>query len=634
MSSSFRRSLLAAALLLAAIGALAADAPPARAHAFQVDHRPAQGQRLEAVPDRVALQFSEPVVADTVRVTVENVSQTGLIVGRPVTRSDGRVVDVTLAEGGDGVYVVAYEVVSALDAHVTSGEFAFAVGKAGASLPPAGAADSGADPLGGVATWLVAGGLAAVTGAMLVHGGSSGVDQRWAARAGLVAGAAGAGLRLFLDSGPTQDVAGSLLRSAASIAALVALLAFTIGAFTIGLQVTAVSTRPRILIVPVTTAAVAWSARSHAAGAYGLLGVVLDAVHLLAASAWIGFLALATLALWRAHGDTHALIRRYAGVAGWLVAAVVATGFASAAGLVGTLDRLLGTPYGQLLLAKGVAVAVALVLAVLARRHLRRATQPKLRRVMTGELVTLAGALTLTGLLTTIAPPVSARAARSLLGPEPITGPLARAAGLAGNITVAVTAGEDRLRIEVFAPSGPIALDDIAIAAHLPDGREATLRPRGCGDGCLEQRFALADGQTAIVVHAVAEGWTGGSFTGVLRWPPGPPAVDRLAAVLADMRAEPAVELTEQVTSLVGSPAAEVRTRLTGERLVEFAPYGSGEVVDVRAVIDEPDHLVFGLPAARLWFDVWVDDAGRLARERIVSPGHVIERSFRYPDDA
>ncbi len=199
---------------------------------------------------------------------------------------------------------------------------------------------------------------------------------------------------------------------------------------------------------------------------------------------------------------------------------------------------------------------------------------------------------------------------------------------------MAVTAGEDRLRIEVFAPSGPIALDDIAIAAHLPDGREATLRPRGCGDGCLEQRFALADGQTAIVVHAVAEGWTGGSFTGVLRWPPGPPAVDRLAAVLADMRAEPAVELTEQVTSLVGSPAAEVRTRLTGERLVEFAPYGSGEVVDVRAVIDEPDHLVFGLPAARLWFDVWVDDAGRLARERIVSPGHVIERSFRYPDDA
>lgn len=76
MSSSFRRSLLAAALLLAAIGALAADAPPARAHAFQVDHRPAQGQRLETVPDRVALQFSEPVVADTVRVTVENVSQT------------------------------------------------------------------------------------------------------------------------------------------------------------------------------------------------------------------------------------------------------------------------------------------------------------------------------------------------------------------------------------------------------------------------------------------------------------------------------------------------------------------------------------------------------------------------------
>jgi hypothetical protein len=161
-------------------------------------------------------------------------------------------------------------------------------------------------------------------------------------------------------------------------------------------------------------------------------------------------------------------------------------------------------------------------------RGLLRTRVALLRGAVTSEVGVLAVALAVTAALTTIGPPVAGVAADSLLGPPPITGPTARAAGLAGNLNVQILAGDRQLQVEIFTPSGPAAGTEATVSARLPGGRRATLHPRPCGEGCLVQQFALPDGETQLRVMAAAPGWDGGQFVGT-----------QLATARADAAAAP-----------------------------------------------------------------------------------------------
>jgi copper resistance protein D len=102
----------------------------------------------------------------------------------------------------------------------------------------------------------------------------------------------------------------------------------------------------------------------------GFVHVLSDAAHLLAAGAWLGGLVLLAYILSH-HPDTcHDLaaidrvLLRFSGMGYVAVATLVGTGLINSWFLVGSVPKLLGTPYGQMLLVKLVMFAGMLALAV------------------------------------------------------------------------------------------------------------------------------------------------------------------------------------------------------------------------------------------------------------------------------
>lgn len=110
-----------AACLLLAVGLLAGLAEAAWGHAFQVQTDPVQGARLDRAPDEVGVQLTEPV-ADSIRLTVHRASGETVPVG-DARLEDNRILRVPLKADEEAIYLVSWQVVSAIDGHETAGEF-------------------------------------------------------------------------------------------------------------------------------------------------------------------------------------------------------------------------------------------------------------------------------------------------------------------------------------------------------------------------------------------------------------------------------------------------------------------------------------------------------------------------------
>lgn len=233
----------------------------------------------------------------------------------------------------------------------------------------------------------------------------------------------------------------------------------------------------------------AWSARSQGAVANGLIGWFADSVHLVAGAAWVGALGILAVALVRMgerRSELLPLLKGYAGVAVVLVVALGLAGAASAWLLLTRPSDLWDTGYGRLLSLKAGLFVVALMGAAVARkRGLHRRNTDILRRATSLEAGALVVVVMLTAVVVNLSPPPP-RVAAALLGPPPISGRVARDAGLAGVLTVGLAASADRLQVDVAAPGGsaPDGLE-VNLRAQLPDGRRVDLRPRPCGRGCF-----------------------------------------------------------------------------------------------------------------------------------------------------
>jgi hypothetical protein len=97
------------------------------------------------------------------------------------------------------------------------------------------------------------------------------------------------------------------------------------------------------------------------------------------------------------------------------------------------------------------------------------------------------------------------------------------------------------------------------------------------------------------------------------------------------MLAQPEFTLVERVSSGPGM-SAENTFLITGDTFMELELYAAGGATDIRLVPgrDNERTLVFYLPGSSLWYSFELDAADRIQREVIVSPGHVIERTFSY----
>jgi putative copper export protein/mono/diheme cytochrome c family protein len=142
-------------------------------------------------------------------------------------------------------------------------------------------------------------------------------------------------------------------------------------------------------------AALAWAGHGGATPGWpGVVHLVADMLHLLAAGAWIG--ALLPLALWLGEGPRPSpervaaigsLVARFSRLAAICAGLVFAAGLVNTWFLAGTVPALIGTLYGRLLLAKiGIFLIIIAIASVNLLRFARRLAGPDAARLVPATL--------------------------------------------------------------------------------------------------------------------------------------------------------------------------------------------------------------------------------------------------------
>ncbi|WEH16901.1 copper resistance protein CopC [Streptomyces sp. VNUA24] len=382
-----RLVLLGTALILF----LLAGAGNASAHAALKGSDPADGSVLDVAPKDITLRFTESVslLQDSIRVVdPENRAVDTGKPGRAGGRSD--TASVTLPTGlDDGTYTIAWRVVSA-DSHPISGALLFSVGEPSATtavLP----ADLTEDPLTSslydITRYFAYGALALLIGVAfflaVVLGGPSEALRRllpagWLAL--LLASAV-----LLLLRGPYERGTGvgaaldlSVLRetlvSRPGLALLARLVLLAAGA----LLLVRVRRRGNVwgrgalaggALLSVGLAGT-WAAAEHAsAGIQVPVAMTSSVLHLLAMAVWLGGLTALLTVLYRAPETlSAAVVNRFSRLAFASVVVLVVTGVYQSWRGLGSWSAFTSTAYGEVLVAKLVAVLLLLVAAAFSRR--------------------------------------------------------------------------------------------------------------------------------------------------------------------------------------------------------------------------------------------------------------------------
>ncbi|HYD98899.1 MAG TPA: copper resistance protein CopC [Alphaproteobacteria bacterium] len=502
------RALIRALVLLG--GLLAAG--PALAHAALTGSEPADGAVAAAPPDAIVLRFNEPVAPVSANLSRHD----GAAVALQPPRVEGGALRFhpaePLAEGG---YLLRWRVVSA-DGHPIGGALQFAVG----AMPPEWRPAAEADPREAAWWWAVvavrglayAGLLLAAGGGLffaLVPAGPPSPELRRGLTAALLLAAAA---KILLPG-----LTGALLTLAAP-AELLAAAPWRAGVATLG-RGTAVTLLGLLLLLPAlarmpldrwpgrmlaglggAAALAGLSLSGHAAAADPRwLATVAAALHALCAGFWAGALWPLLGVLRREPAAARAL-RRFSTLAVGAVGLLVATGLLQAGlHLGGRLD--LHGPYGQLVVAKLLALATLLSIAVENKRALTPAlaagdatAAPRLARNIRSEIGFMAAVVAVTAALGATPPrqpgahghgapvPVAATAAG-----EGIAARIAVSPGRAGHNTVTVALSDGR--------GQPLAVAEARLRLAAPGGAEPlerALRMEAPG------RYSLAGPELAV----------------------------------------------------------------------------------------------------------------------------------------
>lgn len=178
--------------------------------------------------------------------------------------------------------------------------------------------------------------------------------------------------------------------------------------------------------------------------------VVIDMVHLLAVSMWIGGIAVLALGGRSLSTDKgSALVRRFSSIAPWAVLAIVVTGVIQAWVMMDGFGAVLSTTYGRTLIVKTTAVAVLVSLGMLSRWTLQRNGPASVKRVVGIELVIGLMIIAISALLVGT-PPRPAQAT------VPFTATLVRASVIADVTITPTRVGQAEVHILVTPPGGAL----------------------------------------------------------------------------------------------------------------------------------------------------------------------------------
>ena len=459
----------------------------ALAHASVVASRPAPGDELSTAPGVVDLQFSEPINQRLSRLVVTGPAGKQF----PFQVVGPREMQAQVSSTGRGVYNVSWTTVSDVDGHTLRGSFQFGVGvpvARGASA--AGANDpQAADLLVAVFRALEYLGLFGAVGCFVVPAlarrrpaiALRAPDPRWPLLLALLAGAAVvAGESISAAGGISLSGFGDyLFAGPAGSARLV-----RIGLEAVALLVA--SPAGELALLPIVGAMVAMAAAGHAAADRPWpLGVVTDALHLVAGAVWAGGLvAITAVAMRTSREDSALLIRRFSRVAVVAFGVSVALGALRGTQELAALGDLLSTAYGRVLGVKILVVAAVVPVALLVRRGASRLL--RLDAAIATTIVVITAALAAFPL-----PPRRAQEAdaadRSTGATQawPHAGDLTMAAG-AGHTLVGLTLrpgrpGRNQVLLYLVPPSGEAAAQGLRAGISFA-GVPVPLR--ACGSGC------------------------------------------------------------------------------------------------------------------------------------------------------
>lgn len=639
-------------VLLAVVMAALLPAPPASAHATLLFTSPAVDGAVPDSPPVVQLVFDQSVVAGQSSLRVESRDGHAARIGGVGAGRDASVLRAQVLERlVPGEYRVEWQVVAS-DGDTMVGDFRFVVGSgAGLTSDGGGVATRGGWAVGAFRWLLFVGlalGLGGLAGARIVRRASPTVaaPQPWPKAGTGIGLVASAGLAMLvagtgsLEAGAAPARLADLVDSTPGLVATIELIAcaLALGAFAAGWR--------RLGAVLLLAVPVAEGFRGHPQAQAGVLGVVLVSVHLVAVTVWVGALLHVIrvgVALRRRHLRSTLVVRGYARMALGLFLVVFATG--TMAGLaVLPLDDLAGalleTTYGRWLLVKIGFVALVVLLAWWARRHLRRrpeSAQPAL--AARSELVLLAGVLAVSSALTVLAPPVSANI--QLAFPPPDVGPAIALGTRTGYVGIGLSASQGQVVVKLSTPhdAGSEGRDQYAIdlTGNLAGGGRAarSLDFRRCGLGCFAASASWVRGDNVVTLRVDDERWGGGRAAVKVAWSPHP-GEQRLEAVVAEMRKVEHFTLHEQVTSDTATGLGpRTRLRLTGAEYLAAGPFGSGRAATVTRYKRHPGDevtLALGYPAESVYVLLTVDRQNRIVREVLTSAEHLVTRTLVYDE--
>jgi putative copper export protein/methionine-rich copper-binding protein CopC len=399
---------LGSALILAAlcVAAVLLAASPARAHAELVSSDPKDGARLDAVPARVSLTFSEEIAVAECGVQANgHAVPVHPVAGQPAAL----VADLGGVQPDHGLVILAWHSVSSDDGHVADGSLRFSIGAgpadAVAPAPNAGsvagtastanAAPGPAAPIPrpdpAVKDLVVAAQVVGFAATALFVGGLVFIAAIWPAGAGerrtrrLLAAAWTLGLLAAAAEIPSR-AAYAALGSVSDLfdgSAIQTMLAGRLGATLIakvllwvagGVILAAALQRAepatRLPGWRLGLAAIGFGLLrtagmpGHDDSSHPLAGAVADTVHLAGVALWAGGLAVLLIGVLprRRPEELAVVVRRYSNLALVSVTAIITAGVVLAWHLVGSVSALLHSSYGHLLLVKvGIVVAVLLL---------------------------------------------------------------------------------------------------------------------------------------------------------------------------------------------------------------------------------------------------------------------------------
>ena len=421
-------------IVVAALALLASTPATVSAHALLQASDPAAGSTLGSAPSVVTLTYGETPDVRLTSIKVLDSSGNDHVAGPIEALSDPPdSIRVPIGPLADGVYTVSWRTVSAVDGHVSAGSFVFGVGEAPPSTPPeqvgGGTSESGSPP-GIVARWILYLGLVGLIGAAFV---AVAVVRRpvpdllvmaaggWVLTA---IGTIGVVAVQWAETGaPIEELPGTSV----GVSALARFIALAVmGGALVGLAVPRLGGRRGWLLVGLASMgglAVDVVTGHAAAGSDSPLQIAAQWLHGLGAAGWMGGLAALLVALRTTPPEDRLVTaRRFSFWAGIGLVVVIATGAIRALVEVGTLEALVGTTFGVVVLLKSAGLLVLAALGAFNRFvTLRNASNlvGRMRRVGGAEITLAMVVLGLSALLVNQTPPTSAAA-----NPAPVAQPI------------------------------------------------------------------------------------------------------------------------------------------------------------------------------------------------------------------